>query len=103
MPPRSSKKKGKKKGGGKKGKEAREAKEAKEAREMFALSQRVRVKGVSSRPELNGQEGVVRPHPPVLPSAGCCCAPAARSATDGRRSQGLSLPRTKLPPRHRRL
>ena len=99
MPPRSSKKKGKKKGGGKKGKEA---KEAKEAREMFALYQRVRVKGVSSRPELNGQEGVVRPHSPVLPSAGCCCAPAARSATDGRRSPGL-FPPHQTSRRHRRL
>ena len=64
MPKRSSKKKGKKKGGGKKGKEA---KEAKEAREMFALFQRVRIKGLSSRPELNGQEGEVRPHLPRFP------------------------------------
>ena len=60
MPPkRSGKKKGKKRGGGKKGK-GKEAKEG-EAREMFALFQRVRIKGVSSRPELNGQEGEVRP------------------------------------------
>ena len=101
MPKRSSKKKGKKGGGGEKQKEAKEAEEG-EAREMFALFQRVRVKGVSSRPELNGQEGVVRPHPPVLPSAGCCCAPAARSATDGRRSRGL-FPPHQTSRRHRRL
>ena len=100
MPVRSGKKKGKKGGGGKKGEEA---KEAKEAREMFALFQRVRIKGVSSRPELNGQEGEVRPDSPALPSAGCCCARAAHAATDGRRSQGLSTPHHTSRRRHRRL
>ena len=94
--------KGKKGGGGEKRKEAKEAEEG-EAREMFALFQRVRVKGVSSRPELNGQEGEVRPDSPALPSAGCCCARAAHAATDGRRSQGLSTPHHTSRRRHRRL
>ena len=68
MPKRRSTKKGKSKkgGGGEKRKEAKEAEEG-EAREMFALFQRVRIKGLSSRPELNGQEGEVRPHLPRSP------------------------------------
>ena len=95
MPKRSSKKKGKKGGGGKKGK-GKEAKEG-EAREMFALFQRVRIKGLSSRPELNGQEGEVRPHlprfPPTSPRMMLLCARRPRRDRWAQEPRPLSAPR----------